>query len=64
MKNLKRPMVDGYLASRVGSIIGSDLRTRIQAGQDEETIRASWQEGLRACMKVREKYLLYDDFSR
>jgi uncharacterized protein YbbC (DUF1343 family) len=43
---------------------GPDLRTRIEAGQDEETIRASWQEGLRTYMKMRKKYLLYDDFAR
>jgi uncharacterized protein YbbC (DUF1343 family) len=43
---------------------GPELRMHIQAGQDEETIRASWQDGLRAFMKVRQKYLLYDDSAR
>jgi len=41
---------------------GSDLRERIVRGEDEDTIRASWQPGLQAFMKVRQKYLLYDDF--
>ena len=43
---------------------GKDLRERIIKGEDEETIRASWQPGLRAFIKVRQKYLLYDDFVR
>jgi uncharacterized protein YbbC (DUF1343 family) len=43
---------------------GPELRRRILAGEDEETIRASWQQDLRAFMKVRAKYLLYDDFVR
>ncbi len=43
---------------------GPDLRKRIVAGEDEETIRASWQEDLVAFMKVRANYLLYDDEQR
>ncbi len=43
---------------------GKELRERILKGEDEETIRASWQPGLRAFMKVRQKYLLYDDLVR
>lgn len=42
---------------------GKDLRERIIRGDDEDTIRASWQSGLRAFMLVRRKYLLYDDFT-
>ena len=41
---------------------GPDLRERIIRGEDEDTIRASWQPALQAFMKVRQKYLLYDDF--
>lgn len=41
---------------------GKDLRERIIRGEDEETIRASWQSGLRAFMITRRKYLLYADF--
>ncbi len=41
---------------------GADLRERIVRGEDEDTIRASWQPALQAFMKVRKKYLLYDDF--
>lgn len=41
---------------------GSDLRERIVRGEDEDTIRASWRPGLQTFMKVRRKYLLYDDF--
>ncbi len=41
---------------------GPDLRERVLRGEDEDTIRASWQPALHAFMKVRQKYLLYDDF--
>jgi hypothetical protein len=54
-------LANGFFDKLAG---GPDLRLRIQAGEDEETIRASWQEGLRAFMKVRAKYLLYDDHQR
>lgn len=37
------------------------LRERIQAGEDEETIRASWQPGLESFHRIRAKYLLYPD---
>ncbi len=43
---------------------GPDLRERIVRGEDEDTIRASWQPALNAFKKVRAKYLLYDDFHR
>ncbi|HRH39793.1 MAG TPA: DUF1343 domain-containing protein, partial [Flavobacteriales bacterium] len=43
---------------------GPDLRERIVRGEDEDTIRASWKPALQAFMKVRQKYLLYDDFAR
>lgn len=41
---------------------GPALRQAIEAGQDEEHIRASWKTALNDFMKLRAKYLLYDDF--
>ena len=41
---------------------GKELRERIVRGESEETIRASWQPGLEAFRRTREKYLLYEDF--
>lgn len=38
-----------------------DLRERIQRGESEELIRASWQQDLERFMKIRSKYLLYPD---
>lgn len=38
------------------------LRGQVEAGWDEERIRASWVPGLNTFRKVRAKYLLYDDF--
>ncbi|MBK8498163.1 MAG: DUF1343 domain-containing protein [Flavobacteriales bacterium] len=43
---------------------GTELRERIVRGEDEDTIRASWQPALQAFLKMRQKYLLYDDFMR
>jgi hypothetical protein len=43
---------------------GPDLRQRIIAGEDEDTIRASWLPAIQRFMKLRQKYLLYDDFTR
>jgi len=36
------------------------LRTQIEAGWDEDRIRASWQEDLDDYLQLREKYLIYD----
>jgi uncharacterized protein YbbC (DUF1343 family) len=38
---------------------GEQLRKDIQAGKDENTIRASWQPNLEAYKTMREGYLLY-----
>lgn len=35
------------------------LKKDIVAGKDEEQIRASWQQGLKAFKQIREKYLIY-----
>ncbi len=40
---------------------GPDLRQRIQRGEGEEAIRASWKPGLAAFRTVRARYLLYPD---
>ena len=42
---------------------GTDLRERIIRGEDEDTIRGSWQPGLKAFKVTRKKYLLYEDFA-
>lgn len=39
---------------------GETLRKQIIAGESEEDIRASWQEGLYAFKLIRQKYLLYN----
>lgn len=55
-----------FLANRFFDKLAGDpdLRKRIMAGEDEETIRASWKTDLQAFMRVRQRYLLYDDFMR
>jgi len=40
----------------------SSLREQIIAGKSIATIKASWQEDLKAFQQVRKKYLLYPDF--
>lgn len=40
----------------------STLRWQIIKGKSEEVIRKSWQNDLNAFKKIREKYLLYEDF--
>lgn len=39
---------------------GPVLREQIQRGMSANEIRESWKEGLRAFLKIREKYLLYE----
>jgi uncharacterized protein YbbC (DUF1343 family) len=39
-----------------------NIRTQIEAGQDNETIRASYQADVEAFKVVRKRYLLYPDF--
>lgn len=52
-------LANGFFDKLAG---GPDLRQRIIAGEDEDTIRSSWRPGVMAFLKVRRKYLLYDDF--
>jgi hypothetical protein len=41
----------------------SELRRQILAGKTEDEIRATWVDDLEDYMLIREKYLLYKDFS-
>ena len=52
-------LANGFFDKLAG---GPDLRQRIIAGQDEETIRSSWRPGIMSFLKVRREYLLYDDY--
>lgn len=38
------------------------LRKKIEYGWSEKKIRKSWQEDIESFMRIREKYLLYEDF--
>ena len=42
---------------------GPELRTRIERGDNEQSIKESWQEGISQFMALRKKYLLYPDFT-
>jgi uncharacterized protein YbbC (DUF1343 family) len=52
-------LANGFFDKLAG---GPDLRQRIIAGEDEDTIRASWRPGLMEFQLKRRKYLLYEDF--
>jgi len=46
-------------------LAGTDkLQQEIKTGWSEERIKKSWQPGLRKFERIREKYLLYPDFTR
>lgn len=51
-------LANGFFDKLAG---GPDLRRRIVAGEDEETIRASWRPALEAFMRTRARYLLYQE---
>ena len=52
-------------ASFFDKLAGTDqLRKQIAAGKTAEEIRQSWKSGLDSFMLVRERYLLYSDFSK
>ncbi|MCF8236642.1 MAG: DUF1343 domain-containing protein [Saprospiraceae bacterium] len=40
---------------------GNTLQRQIEAGDDEDAIRATWQSGLTEFRRIREKYLIYPD---
>ena len=45
------------------NLAGTDqLRKQIEKGMNEEEIRATWQEDLRAFKNIRKKYLIYPDW--
>ena len=37
----------------------TELRRQIEAGMDENEIRATWQPGLERFKEIRKKYLIY-----
>ena len=39
-----------------------ELKKQIEQGLDAETISKSWEPGVNDFKKIREKYLLYNDF--
>ncbi len=54
---------DDFFISYFNTLAGSNqLKTLIINGKSEAEIKASWQEGLGKFEKIREKYLLYEDF--
>lgn len=54
---------DGFFNDFFLKLAGTDtFRKQIEAGESEEKIRSSWQEGLKKYQSIRMKYLLYDDF--
>lgn len=53
---------DAFFTPYFEKLAGTDLlRKQIQAGENEETIRAGWQPALRKFCSIRAKYLLYPD---
>lgn len=46
-------------------LAGTDrLRKQILSGHTEEQIRESWQDDIKEFLKIRSRYLLYDDFEQ
>ncbi|MEL7146083.1 MAG: DUF1343 domain-containing protein [Bacteroidota bacterium] len=58
MKAKNEPYFKKYFTRLAGT---TKLQKQIEAGQSEEEIRASWQEGLRRFKAVRKQYLIYQD---
>lgn len=55
------PRKQEFFTSYFDILAGTDaLRIQVEAGWDEEQIRASWQEDLRDYKAVRSNYLIYD----
>lgn len=53
---------DLFFKKYFNTLAGTEnLRKQIEAGLSEQEIRDSWQPGLKAYKKIREKYLLYPD---
>jgi uncharacterized protein YbbC (DUF1343 family) len=52
-------MEESFITKLAGN---NDLWQQIKAGKSEEEIRASWEPQLSEFKKIRQKYLLYEDF--
>ena len=52
----KSKFFNSFFTKLAGS---TNLQSQIEAGISEETIRESWQDGLKSFKKMRENYLLY-----
>jgi uncharacterized protein YbbC (DUF1343 family) len=53
-----------FFTSYIELLAGTDqLRKQIEAGWDEERIRASWKKGLTEYELKRSKYLIYENFN-
>jgi len=57
----KENFFNGYFNTLAG---GTTLKEQIEQGVDEQAIRDSWQPGIEQFMKIRQKYLLYPDYSK
>ena len=56
------PHKEEFFTSYMDKLAGTDeLRKQIEAGWDEDRIRASWEKGLEQYKLIRKKYLIYDD---
>ncbi|RLD71096.1 MAG: DUF1343 domain-containing protein [Bacteroidetes bacterium] len=56
------PQKEEFFTSYFSTLAGTDkLRMQVEAGWDEERIRASWQEELEQYKEKRRKYLIYDE---
>jgi uncharacterized protein YbbC (DUF1343 family) len=58
------PDQENFFTSYIELLAGTDqLRKQIEAGWDEERIRASWKKGLTEYELKRSKYLIYENFN-
>lgn len=56
------PRKEEFFTAYFNTLAGTDqLRKQIEAGWDEDRIRASWQEGLEKYELIRRKYLIYNE---
>ena len=56
------PRKEEFFTSYFDKLAGTDsLRIQVEAGWDEQQIRASWQKELEQFKTVRKKYLIYDE---
>jgi uncharacterized protein YbbC (DUF1343 family) len=58
------PEEENFFTSYMDLLAGTDqLRKQIEAGWDEDRIRAGWQKGLEEYNLKRSKYLIYDELN-